>query len=178
MATTALIPVEQYLATSYRPDCDYVDGEVQERNLGERWHSSVQAMITAIFLQHRREWGVVPLTEQRVQVSASRFRVPDVCIIRADALFDPILHTPPVLCIEILSTEDRFSRILERVEEYLQMGVPQVWIIDPRSREIWTVTGNGRPVVFQGIELTLPGTPVRVAVQEIFALIDEAPKAE
>ena len=31
-----LIPVDEYLRTSYRPDCDYVDGEVLERNSGDR----------------------------------------------------------------------------------------------------------------------------------------------
>jgi hypothetical protein len=36
MATSAIVPVSEYLRTSYSPDCDYVDGEVQERNLGEQ----------------------------------------------------------------------------------------------------------------------------------------------
>ena len=36
METGGLISVREYLSTSYRPDCDYVDGEVQERNLGEK----------------------------------------------------------------------------------------------------------------------------------------------
>jgi len=34
MSSTTLISVQEYIATSYRPDCDYVDGEVRERNLG------------------------------------------------------------------------------------------------------------------------------------------------
>lgn len=38
-ATPLLIPVEEYLSTAYRPDCDYVDGEVLERNVGETPHS-------------------------------------------------------------------------------------------------------------------------------------------
>lgn len=176
MATTVTIPVEQYLHTTYRPDRDYVDGEVQERNLGERWHSSVQMMIGIIFGRNRREWGFIPLSEQRVQVSPTRYRVPDICVVPATEPFTPILHKPPVLCVEILSPEDRFSRILERVEEYLQMGVHEVWIIDPRTREVWTATGNGRPTLFTASELTLDGTPVRIAVSEIFALIDEAPQ--
>ena len=176
MATTVFIPVEEYLHTSYRPDCDYVDGDVQKRNLGERWHSSVQAMITTIFAQHRREWKLIPMPEQRVQVSPTRYRVPDVCVVPATEPFTPILHNPPVLCVEILSPEDRFSRILERVEEYLLMVVRAVWIIDPRSREIWTASGNGRPALFIGEELTLEGTAIRVEVPEIFTLIDEAPQ--
>ena len=30
MPTGTLISVEQYLATSYRPDCDYVDGRIED----------------------------------------------------------------------------------------------------------------------------------------------------
>jgi hypothetical protein len=39
------IPVEEYLATSYRPDCDYVDGEIEERNVGEFDHSFLQGLL-------------------------------------------------------------------------------------------------------------------------------------
>ena len=43
MATaTTLIPIEEYLRTTYHPDRDYVDGEIQERNLGEREHARLQ----------------------------------------------------------------------------------------------------------------------------------------
>ncbi len=174
MATATLIPVEQYLSTSYRPDRDYVNGRARRRNLGEAWHSAVQGMITVIFGQHRHEWGLVAMPEWRVQVTPQRFRVPDVCVIRADAPFTPILRTAPVLCVEVLSTKDRFSRVMERVEEYIAMGVPAVWIIDPRSREIWTVGADSRPVPFTGEALVVEGTPARVPVGEIFALLDEA----
>jgi hypothetical protein len=39
MSSATLVSVQEYLATSFRPDRDYVDGEIQERNLGERPHS-------------------------------------------------------------------------------------------------------------------------------------------
>ena len=178
MGTAVHIPVEEYLATSYRPDCDYVDGEVQERNPGEEWHSAVQKMVAAIFTMHRGLWQLRSYTEQRVQVSETRYRVPDVCVVPVSQPFRGILRTPPVLCVEVLSPEDRFGRMLERVQEYTRMGVPHVWIIDPISREIWTVQGNGGPVPLQGTELTLPDTPVRIPVADIFAEIDEAPPAE
>jgi hypothetical protein len=38
-----------YLRTSYRLDCDYVDGEVQERKVGESDHAAVQAFLTSWF---------------------------------------------------------------------------------------------------------------------------------
>ena len=33
---TTHVSVEEYLKTVYEPDCEYVDGVVEERNLGER----------------------------------------------------------------------------------------------------------------------------------------------
>jgi hypothetical protein len=36
MATGTLIPLEEYIGHSFRPDCDYIDGELRERNVGGR----------------------------------------------------------------------------------------------------------------------------------------------
>ena len=35
MSSATVVSVAEYLSTSYRPDLDYVDGELQERNFGE-----------------------------------------------------------------------------------------------------------------------------------------------
>jgi Uma2 family endonuclease len=80
------------------------------------------------------------LPEQRVQVQATRFRVPDVCLLVEDAPREKIVTTPPLLCIEILSPEDRMTRYLERVNDYFDMGVPTCWVIDPVARRAWVAT--------------------------------------
>jgi Uma2 family endonuclease len=177
MATAVHIPVDEYLRTSYEPDCDYVDGELQERNLGEQYHSLVQKMVAVIFSITRKQWHLRSLTEQRVQVSARRYRVPDVCVVRSSDPIEPILHTPPVLCVEVLSPEDRFSRIQQRVQEYQQMGAEHVWVIDPESRQIWTATGQEGLRAFAGDALPVPGVDATIPVADIFAEIDEAPQA-
>jgi hypothetical protein len=41
MATTA-VSIEEYLSTAYEPDMDYVDGELEDRNVGEYEHNVVQ----------------------------------------------------------------------------------------------------------------------------------------
>src|ERR1035438_8908962 len=107
MATTA-VTIQEYLSTSYRPDCDYVDGEVQERNVGEIDHSGLQLAIGSYFYTRRKEWGISAYTEQRVQVSPTRFRIPDVCVILGEPT-GQILREPPFICIEILSPDDRVS---------------------------------------------------------------------
>ena len=142
MATGSLVSVREYLSTSYRPDCDYIDGVVLERNVGEKDHSRLQTEIAFYYRSRRKEWGLWGFVELRVQVSATRFRVPDMCL----TLGDPpsqILTTPPFMCIEILSPEDRLSEMRQRVEDYLAFGVPYVWNLDPATRHAWRCTAGG-----------------------------------
>ena len=75
MPVGPLISVEEYLATVYRPDCDYVDGHVEERNLGERDHSNLQMVVSAYLFARRKRWGIQVYPAQRVQVKPARFRV-------------------------------------------------------------------------------------------------------
>jgi Uma2 family endonuclease len=137
MAVASAITVEQYLKTSYHPDCDYVDGEVLERNFGEFEHGGTQGEIIAYLrLKYPRlRWRVLP--ETRVQTSATRFRVPDICVLAEDAPRERIIQTPPALCIEILSPEDRLNRTMQRLDDYFRMGVPVCWVVDPLDRRGW-----------------------------------------
>ena len=63
MATTTHVPVEVYLRSSYEPDAEYVDGEIEERPMGEREHVLWQKAILKWFWQHEKEWGVEVLQE-------------------------------------------------------------------------------------------------------------------
>jgi hypothetical protein len=46
MSAGTLVPLEEYLAHTYEPDCEYVDGEIVERNAGEYFHSLFQGSLT------------------------------------------------------------------------------------------------------------------------------------
>ena len=165
--------MEEYLATSYRPDCDYVDGEVLERTLGEKEHSILQRGLILLFGAKRDTWKVEVFPEQRVQVGPSRYRVPDVTVVVAGARWERILRTAPLICIEILSPSDRLRDIRERVDDYLDMGTEHVWIIDPGLRKAYVCSKTGFQEPEFGI-LTVPGTPIRVVLSEIFAELDRA----
>ena len=143
MAAGTLISLDEYLHTIYDPDCDYVDGEVQERNLGENDHAYLQTAI-AIFLGGRqKELGIYVVVEQRVQVSPTRFRVPDICVVLGGRPKERIFRTPPFICIEILSPEDRLSRVQEKMGDYLNFGVPYVFLLNPETRKVYRWTREG-----------------------------------
>lgn len=170
MATALHIPLHEYLGVSYRPDREFVDGEVRERNVGKWEHARVQWLLAAWFGTREKEWGIVGSTEQRIQVSASRVRVPDLVVLAAAAQPDVIVD-PPLLVIEILSPEDTYSDTQERAQDYQNMGVKTVWIIDPKTR-----TGrmcSGAEWV-ESARLEVKETPMYVHLPDIFSQLTSA----
>ena len=172
MATSTLVPLSEYLRTSYRPDRDWIDGVVKERNMGERPHAMIQKFFTVFFALHEGEWKIQVLPEQRVQTSESHFRIPDVCLVRDSDPFEPIVRVAPVLCVEVLSWDDRMTEIQERVDDYFAMGVQAVWVVDPRRRKAFAA-GSGGYLYPANTELTVEGTPIRVDVAEVFAELNK-----
>lgn len=140
MTTSAPVSTDEYLNTSYRPDCDYIDGRVMERSSGEFEHSSLQREILFYLRDHYPALRRRLQPEQRMRVSATRFRIPDICVLAENAPTERVIATPPVLCIEILSPEDTMNRTMERIKDYFAMGVPVCWVIDPVTREGWMST--------------------------------------
>ena len=171
MATNTLIPISEYLRTGYEPDCDYVDGEIQERNLGEQDHSDLQTRIAKLLGTDVNEQYLWVNTELRVQVKPTRFRVPDVCVRRANAPSEQIVRTPPLLCIEVLSPEDTVARTRARVRDFLDMGVLQVWVVDPASRSVMVFAGATMFEQSTG-ELKVPETPLTIDISDIFKVLD------
>jgi Uma2 family endonuclease len=171
MKTAALVSVEEYLRTAYRPDCDYVDGEVIERNLGERKHSILQREFVFYFRLRRSEWNAHVFSEQRVQISKTRFRVPDVCVYVGEDPKDEIFRTPPFICIEILSPEDRVARTQARIDDYLKFGVAYIWVFNPENRRVWVYTADGSREVKDGT-LRTENPSLTVHLSEIFSELD------
>lgn len=172
MASATLIPVSEYLGTVYEPDCDYIDGELQERNSGDSSHGMLQGILVTLFNVNRRAWGIVAGTEMRVQVGPRGYRVPDVCVLRRSDPIEPIVDVAPLICLEVLSPEDRIQRMQERIDDYARMGVEHIWLIDPIRRAAWIATPDGS-LTRVAAEFTVPGTPIRVSLAEVFAELDD-----
>ncbi|HUB53014.1 MAG TPA: Uma2 family endonuclease [Terracidiphilus sp.] len=143
MATAIRIPIEQYLATSYEPDAEYVNGEIEERNVGEYDHNLVQWAILDWLRRHDKEWQTRSIQEQRTRLSAGSVRIPDVGVWARSVPIQPVFTHPPLIAIEVLSPEDRQSKMQERIDDYRRFGVLNVWIVDPVKRLGWNCSdGN------------------------------------
>ena len=103
---------------------------------------------------------------------SDRFRVADIAVWRAPAAPRRGVATiAPLLAIEILSPEDRLVRMQPKVQEYLQMGVRCVWLIDPYERQALVYAPEmpgGAPA--HALELIEP--PLSISLEGLWAALD------
>ncbi len=58
MGAVTLLPLAEYLDTSYSPDREYREGALVERNVGEKAHALLQIAIGAYVRRRRKQWKV------------------------------------------------------------------------------------------------------------------------
>jgi Uma2 family endonuclease len=143
---------------------DYVDGVLEDRNLGENDHSWLQGMLRVHLFARCRELGMWIFPELRIKVTETRYRVPDLCMFTGARPTEPVPSRPPFLTIEILSPEDRMTRIQTKIRDFLDMGVEYVWIIDLQTRTGWIYTRDG---AFESREGLFTAGPIALRLSEI-----------
>jgi len=143
MATAAGISVDEYLRMSFDgPDCDYVDGEIVERNVGENPHSRTQLRLIRAFLEMAKTQGLHPRPEIRLRLAPRRFRVADLAVFQEDPT-ENVPSSPPLIVVEIVSRDDRYTEIVEKLEDYRKWGVTHIWLVDPWLRKLYVCRTAG-----------------------------------
>ncbi len=141
-ATAALqVSVEEYDRTTYQPDCDYVDGHLEERNVGKKPHSYAQGE-AHFWFKVNGKGRVEPFVEQRIRISPTRFRVPDFLLMTAPSP-KVLVFDAPYLCLEVMSPDDSAATLQDRLEDYHSIGVPNIWILDPWKHRAWIFDAGG-----------------------------------
>jgi Uma2 family endonuclease len=168
MTARTQIDVGEYLRTSFEgADCEYLDGEVVERNMGELPHSWVQMELAYLLRQKASEWSIQVYPEIRIRIHQRRYRVADLAVWRAGDIGDRIPTVPPFLAVEILSSEDRIIRMQPKVEEYLSIGVEWVWLIDPDERKAICYSQD-RPAGVLTDTLKTDSPPIQIPLETLF----------
>ena len=142
MATTHLVSVEEYLHSTFEPDAEYVEGRIVQRSVPQKPHGKMQTyLIGTLFVRTRRKGHYEVWDAQRIRTKSNpaRYRIPDICVTVGEPDED-VFTEAPFLCIEINSPDDVVSELRAKIEEYLEMGVAYVWVVDPilLSGEIYT----------------------------------------
>jgi Uma2 family endonuclease len=133
MSTATHISEEQYLHSTFEPDAEYVDGEVRMRPMGTYSHADWQQAITNWFVQHAKAWNIRCVPELRVRVAARRYRIPDVTVLDRLNPREEVVTVAPLAVFEVLNPDDRMQEMYEKLDDYAAMGIPQIWIVDPKT---------------------------------------------
>jgi Uma2 family endonuclease len=174
MATATLIPIEQYLKTSYCPDVEFIDGELREKpvvqSVHSQWvHSQLQALLSAWFVQHDDAWKIQVGVEARTRVAEARVRLPDVVVLKAGPQPQTLVD-PPLIVIEILSPDDSYTETERRARDYQSMGIENIWLIDPDTRTARVCRGESWTEIAR---FTVADSPIYLDVKTLFARLDK-----
>lgn len=172
MAAGNAVSLKDYLSGKYERDMEFVDGAIEERT-GFSWnHAMLLSGLCYWFWEHRDEWHVDGFCSYWVMTTATRVRMPDLCVVKRSDPVEKVRVTAPLLCIELLEPEDRPGRAMKRLDEFVAMGTEHIWILDPSDRSAATYTRFGMKPV-SGARLEVAGTEIYLDVTAMFALLDE-----
>jgi len=169
-AATVFVPVEEYLRSSYDPDAEYIDGQIEERPLGEYDHSAWQRAIVFWFQLQAKDAQIRVCPELRVEVAPVSFLVPDVTLLDRNRPIEQIVTHPPVAVFEILSPEDTLKRMMKKCERYEKMGIQTILVLDPDGPKYRYQAGRLEPLDARAFDLA--GGSARFDLDEIEKLLD------
>ena len=169
MTTKALLDVEEYLHTSFDgADCEYLDGEIVERNMGELPHGRAQKRILRLLEQWEDRLSIEAIPEIRIQIHPRRYRVADVAVWRRGDIGHRIPTVAPFLVVEVLSAEDRLVRMQPKIQEYFSIGVEWIWLVDPEERK--AVSYSRQNPAGTLVEILRTESPaIEIPLAEVFA---------
>lgn len=138
-----LVPLEEYLHTTYEHDVEYVDGVLVERSLPTYIHGILQMLLGAWFIRYAKEFGFLVTSETRVEtVAGRRYRIPDVLLGPPVNDYNGPLRAAPFAVFEVWSPDDRLGRQTQRYQEFWSRGVREIIVLDPEARKSWRWVEN------------------------------------
>lgn len=184
-ATAKLMTAEEFLEFVQRPEntnrwLELVKGEVIELPSPTKIHGTVCNNIAVELTLYARtcQKGYVTTNDSGVilERDPDTVRGPDVAYYTDTDTFDE-LHpkwgeVPPILAVEVQSPGDKQARITKKIAEYLDNGVPVVWLVNFEERFVTVYrVGRSPQVVECGHELVAEELPDFRCRVDVFFLL-------
>src|SRR5262245_14460904 len=118
MGTKTLITPEQYLATYFERELEYVRGELKEKPLPDRLHSWIQSLLMQLLNSRRDTHAISAEAEVRCRIAPDVYRLPDVAVFDLRKPFELVPTEPPLVVIEVVSRDERHVELVEKLRDY------------------------------------------------------------
>lgn len=164
---------------------ELVRGEVIELPRPTKRHGVICLNVGRLLWNYASQRGIGYVAVNDTGVILERdpdtVRGPDVALYEDAQTFEE-LHpkwgeVAPRLAVEVLSPNDRWSRVTQKITDYLKNGVALVWLVDPQNRDV-TVYQPGKEPYTVDAQQALTGCDVlpelSIRVGDLFLLPGEA----
>jgi Uma2 family endonuclease len=135
MATKTQVRAGDYLRMTFEHDAEFVHGEIVERPMPDYIHGRIEILLGIEFGKVDSALRLNACAEVRMRLASDVYRIPDVAVFVGDPSNKQVPDTPPLVVIEILSKDDRYLDLMEKLEEFRQWGIPHIWVIDPSAQK-------------------------------------------
>ena len=180
----ALVTAEELAANHPPYSCELAAGRVVPVSPAGVPHGLVvgrlMAHLCAFVSEH--DLGLVTSGETGfwVQRNPDTVRAPDLAYVSHDSIAgwkaarSTYFPTAPDLAVEVLSPDDRWVDVEQKVHEYLGGSGRAVWVLNPRSQTVHVFDATRRGVVLQGDDLLTGGDVLPRFEVGVSALFDVA----
>ncbi|MEO5925874.1 MAG: Uma2 family endonuclease [Bryobacteraceae bacterium] len=159
-----MVSVESYLRTSFADlDREFKYGVIEKRNPADVPHATAHMQLIVFFAAHRKMHQLRVLPGLRLRIHDQLVRIPDISVFYPDAPSDAVPSKPPFIIVEVLSLEDRMTKVRAKLEEYREWGIPHVWLVDPYERRMYCCEEGLKEVgTLRAPEIGLEMTPADI----------------
>ena len=159
--------------------CELIDGRIVTTHPSGFEHGTIEVNLGSELRAFVRERNLGRVTGGEVGIyihrRPDRIRGADIAFVSADRQAKPVkgfLEVAPNLVVEIMSPEDRWQDVREKLADYFSIGVERVWIVEPQNRKV-LVFSSPTEVEEYGEEDTLRGEGIlsdfAIEVAQLFA---------
>lgn len=152
--TQTIYTPEDLLAVLDRPMPELIDGQLVERQMGQKADAIAATLLASIVMFVRaNRLGVVNGAQGSYQIfpdKPNKVRIPDVSFTRRDRLPDGPAEghgrVAPDLAVEVTSPNDAVDYIETKINDFLAAGVVLIWVVYPEIRtvQVYRKDGTGK----------------------------------
>ena len=158
------LTLEAFLAMpETKPASEFIDGEISQKPMPQGKHSAVQSELVPTVNGKLKAAKIARAFTELRCTFGGRSLVPNVSVwlwdrIATDESGDiaNVFSVPPDWTIEILSPDQRHTKVVKNIVHCLYHGSAMGWLFDPEDRTVFIYHPNGRMEIFDEPEARLP----------------------
>jgi Uma2 family endonuclease len=175
MVQTSIRPIalEEFLKLpETKPASEYVDGQIIQKPMPQGQHSIIQAELSAAINAALRKQGIATGFTELRRTFGDRSIVPDIAVFENANIprtesgeIGDVFTAAPDWTIEILSPDQRPTKVLKNLSHCIMNGSQMGWLIDPDERSMLVFQPGQSLIVMDEVGTALPVPKFASAMQ-------------